>query len=80
MATLVLLTEKENVTSSRWITHAHIAVGSNTPRADGKILLSADCVTTIEINTWADMLIKELQGIKRKAADIQWHNRPRDLN
>lgn len=76
MATLVLLAGKERVTSNQWIIRAHIAVGSNTPDANGRILLSPDCVTTTELNTWADMFIEELQEIKRAAARLQWDNRP----
>ncbi len=76
MGTLVLLADKEQVTPNQWIIHAHIAVGDCTTREDGRVLLSPDCVTTTELNTWADMFIKELQEIKRQAARLQWDNRP----
>jgi hypothetical protein len=71
----VLLPEKEQVTSDQWIIRAYIAVGSHATDSRGRILLSPDCVTTTELNTWADMLIKDLQDIRKKAARLQWDNR-----
>lgn len=76
MGTLVLLANKEQVTPNQWVIGAHIAVGDCTRESDGRVLLSSHCATATELNTWADMFIKELQEIKRQAARLQWDNRP----
>ena len=34
---------------------------------EGTILLSPQCKTPVEVETWADELIKELQAVKKKA-------------
>jgi hypothetical protein len=78
MSTLKLIVDKVPIIdgSEHWTLRTHIAVGSHTRDEEGdRILLSPDCVTTTELNWWADMLIKELQTIKRKAARLQWNNR-----
>ena len=77
MSTLVLRADKVPIIdgSEHWTLRTHIAVGSYTRDDRDRIFLSPDCATTTELNYWADMLIKELQAIKRKAKRLQWNNR-----
>jgi hypothetical protein len=77
MSSLRLIVDKVPIIdgSEHWTLRTYIAVGSHTRDDDDGILLSPDCATTTELNWWADMLIKELQDIKRKANRLQWNNR-----
>jgi hypothetical protein len=74
---LKLRVQKVPVTpkSKQWQAVVHIVVASHATDNDGSILLSADCMTSSEVNYWADEMIKELDAIKKKAAKLAWDNR-----
>ena len=74
---LVLLPRKQHIIpgSDQWVIRAYIAVGSNTPSPDGRILLSPDCATPTELRYWADRMIQQLEDIKLDADRLQWNNR-----
>lgn len=75
--TLILHVDKVPIitASDQWMAHAYVSVGSHTVGPNGQLLLSPDCRTPTEIRTWADLLIRDLEAIKTKAAGIQWNNR-----
>ena len=59
--------------SGRWFARAHIVVASNwTENNDGTILLSAECRTARELEEYADLMISELEEVKRKAKEMNW--------
>jgi hypothetical protein len=61
--------------SGYWTALAHIAVASYSQEG-GKIVLSAECRTSSEVAYWADLMIKELEDIKRPAVKMKWHHEP----
>lgn len=62
------------LSSGLWFTRAHIVVASYSKNAGSDtIFLSADCRTASEVNYWANMIIKEAEGIRRKAPQIDWN-------
>jgi len=73
---LELLVEKAPVVGNQWIAIAHIVVGFHSQDENGRILLSPECRTSVEVRTWADDLIEQLEGIKQRADRIQWDNHP----
>ena len=75
--TLILHVENVPIIASRphWTAEAYIAAGSYSRDVSGRILLTPDCRTPGEIDTWADHLIGELEEIKARARRIQWNNR-----
>jgi hypothetical protein len=61
------------VNVSQLVTRAHIVVGTRSRETQSEdILLSADCRTASEIDSYADQMIKELEAIKREARTMQW--------
>jgi hypothetical protein len=58
--------------SGHWRARCHIAVDSYS-RDNGDIFLSAECVGKGEVAHWADLMIKELEAIKREAAEMEWN-------
>jgi hypothetical protein len=63
-----LFNDKPN---GHWYARAHIVVAFNwTDNNDGTILLSAECRTAREVEEYADLMIKELEQIKRKAKQM----------
>jgi hypothetical protein len=67
------VTKPSEPPSKHWFTRAHIRVATHSTDADGSILLTPDCRTTGEVVTWADTMIKELEGIKREATRVDWN-------
>jgi hypothetical protein len=74
---LVLLAEKVQMVPGIWEVRAHIGVGSHGKNRQGRIILSAECVSPIEIRGWVDDLIEQLHDVKRLATRIRWTNHPR---
>lgn len=74
---LVLLVEKVQMVPGIWEVRAQIGVGSHGKNRQGRIILSGECVSPIEIRGQADDLIKQLQDVKRLAARIRWTNHPK---
>ncbi len=59
--------------SGHWFARAHIVVASNrTENNDDTILLSAECRTAREVEEYADLMISELEKVKRKAKEMNW--------
>jgi hypothetical protein len=77
MRRLVLLVEKVQMVSGIWEVKAHIGVGLHGKNRQGRTVLSAQCVSPIEIRVWADDLIKQLHDVKRLATRIRWTNHPK---
>lgn len=64
--------------SGHWFARAHIVVASNkTEGNDDTILLSAECRSAREVEEYADLMIKELEQIKRKAKEMNWSGGPK---
>ncbi len=59
--------------SGHWVARAHIIVASNwTENNDDTILLSAECRTGREVEEYVDLMISELEKVKRKAKEMNW--------
>ena len=74
MKKIVLLADKEPVVGDQWMVRAHIAVGWHT---QDRVLLSPDCVSPLEVDAWANDIIRQVQEVKRQARRIKWDNHPR---
>lgn len=65
-----LFNDKPN---GHWYARAHIVVALNcTENNDDTTLLSAECRTAREVEDYADLMIKELEQIKREAEQRDW--------
>ena len=76
MKKVVLLVNKVPVVQGQWQAEARIGLARYAQDAQGRILLSPDCRTATEVHAWADVLIKELEDVKRRASKLQWDNHP----
>ncbi len=61
--------------SGYWRARAHIAVASHSREGD-KLFLATNCREASDVEYWADMFIKELTEIKRRARTMKWHHEP----